>query len=426
MAPHALPEGYALQEYRIQKVLGVGGFGLTYLALDSNLNLRVAIKEYLPLDVAQRGDDETIGPRSPSSAETFGWGKQRFLDESRTLASFRHPNIVRVMRFFEANGTAYMVMEFVEGAALAEWIKTRRPLAEAQVSAIVEPLLEGLEVIHNAGYLHRDIKPGNIYIREDGTPVLLDFGSARQRSTELTAIVRPGYAPFEQYQSQGNQGPWSDLYALAGVLYWMVIGKQPVDAVSRLRKDELPPAVQAGDHSRFRPEFLAAIDWALAPYEDQRPQSVAQWREALLGISPVKAERVTTAPKTTTKAATQRFTKEVLQRAEFLLADHLGPVARVVVKRAAAKARDERELLDAAEALQRLAVAFQNDGVFAPHDQQRRDPDRGDELHRQVGAAAARHQGAQCLARLGRGDDGGGGAGARTEVADRHPRGLEL
>src|SRR4029077_8169688 len=128
----------------------------------------------------------SIAPRSADTAETFGWGKQRFLDESRTLASFRPPNIVRVMRFFEANGSAYMVMEFVEGAPLADWIKSNRPLAEVQVASIVAPLLDGLEVVHKAGFLHRDIKPSNIYMRDDGTPVLLDFGSARQRSAELT------------------------------------------------------------------------------------------------------------------------------------------------------------------------------------------------------------------------------------------------
>jgi serine/threonine protein kinase len=345
MSPHvaanALPEGYALQEYRIQKVLGVGGFGLTYLALDSNLNLKVAVKEYLPADVAQRGTDQTIGPRSPSTAETFGWGKQRFMDESRTVASFRHPNIVRVMRFFEANGTAYMVMEFVEGAPLGEWIKRHRPISEAQAAAIVGPLLDGLDVIHKAGYLHRDIKPGNIYIREDGTPVLLDFGSARQRATELTAVVSPGYAPFEQYHSQGKQGPWSDIYALAGVLYWMATGSMPLEAPARVRADDMAAAVQAADRARFRPEFLAAIDWALAPFEDQRPQSVAEWREALLlGTKPVEVtiERPHTAPPPPTLPA------EVLKRAEGELAEYIGPVAGVVVKRAAAKARDETEL----------------------------------------------------------------------------------
>src|SRR5437868_7520488 len=155
MAAQALPAGYGLQEYRIKKLLGVGGFGLTYLALDENLNLQVALKEYLPAEIASRAADQSITPTSKDTEESFSWGKRRFLDESRTLASFRHPNIVRVMRFFEANGSAYMVMEFVEGAPLADWIKPRRPLGEAAVVAMVGPLLEGLQVVHKAGYTHR-------------------------------------------------------------------------------------------------------------------------------------------------------------------------------------------------------------------------------------------------------------------------------
>jgi serine/threonine protein kinase len=189
------------------------------------------------------------------------------------------------MRFFEANGSAYMVMEYVDGDALPDWLKPRRPLSEGQLAALAGPLLDGLEVVHNAGYMHRDIKPGNIYIRNDGSPVLLDFGSARQKNQELTAIVTPGYAPFEQYHSQGKQGPWSDIYALAGVLYWMVTGNRPLDAAARVRQDNLPPAVQAADRTLFRPEFLAAIDWGLAPHEDHRPQSVQDWRQALLGAA---------------------------------------------------------------------------------------------------------------------------------------------
>ncbi|HKU47309.1 MAG TPA: serine/threonine-protein kinase, partial [Burkholderiales bacterium] len=337
---NALPSGYALHEYRIESVLGAGGFGLTYLATDSNLSLKVALKEYLPGEIALRSPDHSIVPTSEETAETFTWGKRRFLDESRTLASFRHPNIVRVMRFFEANGSAYMVMEFVEGAPLSEWIKTRRPLPEAALAALARPLLEGLEVVHKSGYTHRDIKPGNIYVREDSTPVLLDFGSARMQASELTAVVSPGYAPFEQYHTQGRQGPWSDLYALAGVLYWMVIGSMPQEAPARIRADAMAPAVQAGDKSRFRPEFLAAIDWGLTPFEDQRPQSVAEWRQALLAGKPVEPRT----QKIEKAVQPARLPADVLKRAEQRLAEYIGPVAGVVVKRAAAKARDEAEL----------------------------------------------------------------------------------
>ena len=352
-APNALPAGHALKEYRIEKVLGVGGFGLTYLALDENLNLKVALKEYLPTDIALRAPDRSIAPRSGEAAETFDWGKRRFLDESRTLASFRHPNIVRVMRFFEAHGTAYMVMEFVEGAPLPDWVSARRPLAEAQVAAVVAPVLDGLEVIHASGFMHRDIKPANIYIRdEDSSPVLLDFGAARQQSSEITALVTPGYAPFEQYHTQGKQGPWSDIYALGGVLYWMVTGKHPHEAAARIRSDTMPPAAQAADKSSYRPEFLAAIDWALVPDEDQRPQSVPQWREALLGAATIpprprvaqpKTQAQKTPPHPTTIPAT--FDSTLLKRLEAALAQHLGPIAPAVVRNAAKKATTQEELV---------------------------------------------------------------------------------
>ncbi len=161
----ALPPGYAINEYRIESTLGVGGFGLTYLATDANLNLRVAIKEYLPGDLAQRNADQSVQSRPGSDEETFRWGLERFLDESRTLASFRHPNIVRVMRFFQANSTAYMVMEFVDGDSLSDWVKARRPLDEAGVRQVLLPLLDGLEVVHQSGFLHRDIKRCIMFLR---------------------------------------------------------------------------------------------------------------------------------------------------------------------------------------------------------------------------------------------------------------------
>ncbi|HEY2337618.1 MAG TPA: serine/threonine-protein kinase [Burkholderiales bacterium] len=345
MSANALPAGYALQEYRIEKVLGVGGFGLTYLATDGNLNLKVALKEYLPGEIALRGPGQSIAPRSPDAAETFGWGKQRFMDESRTLASFRHPNIVRVMRFFEANGSAYMVMEFVDGAALGDWIKTRRPVSEAQAAPLLAALLDGLEVVHKAGFLHRDIKPGNVYVRDDASPVLLDFGSARQRSSELTAIVTPGYAPFEQYHTQGNQGPWSDLYALGGVLYWMVTGNPPVEAAARVREDKMPSALTIGDHGRFRPEFLNAIDWALQPMEEKRPQSVAEWRAALFPGKRSSPEARTAKVPPPQPQAALAFDPPLLKRLEVALAEHAGPIAPVMVRNAAKKAKSQPELV---------------------------------------------------------------------------------
>ena len=347
MAVPALPSGYALQEYRVERLLGAGGFGLTYLAIDTNLNLRVAVKEYLPSDIAVRNPDHSVTPNSSQSAEDFMWGKRRFLDESRTLASFRHPNIVRVMRFFEAKGSAYMVMEYVEGDALPDWIKPRRPLPEAQVMAIAGPLLDGLQVVHTAGYLHRDIKPGNIYIRYDGSPVLLDFGSARQKSDgeDLTAIVTPGYAPFEQYHSNGQQGPWSDVYAFAGVLYWVVTAQRPLEAAARVREDTMQPALKAGDRNRYRPEFLAAIDWGLAPHEDDRPKSVHELRAALAGTMEPNVKFAEPAPPPPAAPEAVLFDANFLDQVERELAQHVGPIAPVMVKKAAKKAQDPAELV---------------------------------------------------------------------------------
>ena len=354
MAVPALPADYALQEYRIERVLGVGGFGLTYLAIDTNLKLRVALKEYLPAEIAIRGADHSVTPNSSQSAEDFMWGKRRFLDESRTLASFRHPHIVRVMRFFEANGSAYMVMEYVEGDGLPDWIKPRRPLAESEIRALTTPLLEGLVVVHSAGYLHRDIKPGNIFVRYDGSPVMLDFGSARPNNSQNTAIVTPGYAPFEQYHTQGNQGPWSDLYAFAGVLYWMTTGNRPLEAPARVREDTMVPAVAAAKGGNYRPEFLAAIDWALAPHEEDRPKSVSEWSAALIGgqPAPTKAKVAPAAPPAPQPAAEapsapppQDFDAGFLQALERELAQHLGPIAKVMVRQAAQKAPDSAALV---------------------------------------------------------------------------------
>jgi len=353
----ALASGTSLGEYRIESLLGAGGFGLTYLATDQNLNLRVALKEYLPSSIAVRGEDSSIRPRNDDAAQTFAWGKQRFLDESRTLASFRHPAIVRVMRFFEANATAYMVMEFVEGMSLGAWSQARRPLGQGAIRSLIVPLLEGLKVIHDSGYLHRDIKPDNIYMRADGSPVLLDFGSARQtmQQTELTAIVSPGWAPFEQYHSGGKQGPWSDLYAIGGVLYWLLTGKKPVESVARIRADTLVPAAKAAPEGMYTPEFLAAVDWALHPHEDQRPQSVPEFLTRFGGAVPGAEDKtvpafqlaaaeatvvVPQAPSSQTSMPTGMPTgteldREQLKLMETAIAQYLGPVAGVLVRRAA-------------------------------------------------------------------------------------------
>ncbi|HEX8989918.1 MAG TPA: serine/threonine-protein kinase [Rhodocyclaceae bacterium] len=310
----ALTVGTELLEYTIERVLGSGGFGIGYLARDRNLQCQVAIKEYLPSDLAVRLSGNTVCPRTDSDTHGYNEGLQRFLAETRVLAGFRHPNIVRVLRFFEANNTAYMVMEYEKGESLGKWLPGRTPLPEAELLRMFLPLLEGLEVVHKSGMLHRDIKPGNIYVRDgDGSLVLLDFGAARSvsgaASRSLTSMVTPGYAPFEQYQTRGEQGPWSDIYAMGAVLYWVVTGEKPLDAPSRIKKDEMRAAVVAGS-GRYSEPFLAAIDRALSMDETRRPRSVAEFRAALLGAAAAPAQR---APRPAAAADTEDRTVPLAQ-----------------------------------------------------------------------------------------------------------------
>ena len=281
----ALPKGYMLHEYQLDRVLGSGGFGLTYLGWDTSLDKPVAIKEYLPNDLAMRETDHSVMPKSHGDEDNFQWGLERFLDEARTLARFKHPNIIAVHRYFDAHNTAYIVMEFAEGETLDEVLK-RGVLEEPRLLSVLMPLLDGLEEVHRGDFLHRDIKPGNIVIRPDGSPVLLDFGSARQaigsRSRSITSVVTPGYAPIEQYDTRGNQGPWTDIYALGAVAYKAVCGETPPDATGRLRQDPMRPASEVC-RGKYSEPLLNSIDWALSVEEETRPQDVASWRKSMTG-----------------------------------------------------------------------------------------------------------------------------------------------
>ena len=288
---NALPPSHRLQEYELVRVLGMGGFGITYLGFDHNLDKGVAIKEYLPSDLATRTADDSVAPQASQFRGDFQWGLERFLDEARTLARFDHRHIIKVHRFFEAHGTAYIVMEYAEGETLSEYLDEREgPLSETELKGILDPLLDGLEVVHGADFLHRDIKPANIVIRaENGSPVLLDFGAARQaigaKSRSVTSIVTPGYAPIEQYSERGHQGAWTDLYALGAVCYRALTGQVPVEATARTRDDPLVP-VSSLCASQASGAFLSAIEAALSVYGEDRPQSVKAWRAMLEAEKP--------------------------------------------------------------------------------------------------------------------------------------------
>lgn len=298
MAYHkdALPRGEELGDYIIESVLGHGGFGITYLARDTNLGSDVALKEYLPQSIAGRNGATRIvpNPDAKNAIKDYHWGLAEFLKEAQALARFKHANIVRVLRFMEANGTAYMAMEYEKGQNLSRILKDKsdRRLDEKELLRIFLPILNGLGAIHQTGMLHLDIKPDNIYIREDGTPMLIDFGSARQAIIEADhaqkITLTHGFAPIEQYPNKGKQGPWTDLYALGASMYFCISGKRPPVSVDRYQMllkhhlDSLTPATKLGE-GRYPLYLLQCIDWALEIYPKDRPKTAQQLQDGLLG-----------------------------------------------------------------------------------------------------------------------------------------------
>jgi serine/threonine protein kinase len=290
---NSLQEGYLLHWYEIKKVIGRGGFGITYLAHDNNLDRYIAIKEFMPEDFAFRESDSTVHPKTGEQKSLYTWGLESFVKEARTLAKFNHPNIIRVLSVFEENNTAYMVMEYAQGEDLSTVYKKSPKFTEEQFLDTFIPIMDGLALVHNAGFIHRDIKPANIYICDNNAPLLLDFGSARQsiggKTKTLTSLVTIGYAPYEQYNDgSGKQGPWTDIYSLGACLYVGITGNKPVDALARggsfleTGKDLYQPLsiIAKGDYSE---NFLLAIDNALMFKIDDRPQNILEWADMLLG-----------------------------------------------------------------------------------------------------------------------------------------------
>src|SRR5262245_28030642 len=284
---NALAVGTRLGEYAVESVLGSGGFGITYRAWDTRLDSRVALKEYFPASLAYRVGGTTVASRPDGASGGYEWGMEKFLHEATALARLQHPNIVGVRRLFKANNTAYMALDYIEGPSLKDWRKARRTPAQTDLDQLLIPLLNALELVHRKGLLHRDIAPKNVMIAPPFMPILIDFGAARQlvaqHSQTFAALLTPGYAPFEQYVATGrNQGPWTDIYALAASVYELMHGQTPPEAPERAVQDKCVPAVDVGK-GRYRPEFLQAIDWGLRPLPKDRPQSVAEWRTAFIG-----------------------------------------------------------------------------------------------------------------------------------------------
>jgi len=294
----ALPAGTRLGDYRIERTLGQGGYGIVYLATDLALQRPVAIKEYLPIALAGRADDGGIGLREAQHKDAFMRGLQSFLREARLLAQFDHPSLVRVYRFWEEKHTAYMAMSYCDGPTLkAARQQMDRPPDEAWVrDRLLLPLLGALQALHQAQCLHRDVSPANILLGSDGRPMLLDFGSARRVVSDmtqpLTAVLNPSYAAIEQFAESPvlTQGPWTDLYSLAAVAYYAVTGREPVPATVRaVNETALMPMAEVAQlisHSfpalQYSAPFVSAIDHALAVRPSERPQSIEAFRSELL------------------------------------------------------------------------------------------------------------------------------------------------
>lgn len=295
VTPAALPRGHPLGGYRVLGTLGHGAFGIIYLALDRRLKLRVAIKEYFPQLLSRRDGADVIPLLGGADAETFATGLQKFKQEARRLARCRHPNIVHARSLLEANGTAYLVMDYEPGEDLATCLERRGRLPEESAVLLLIELLAALEVVHESGYVHRDIKPANIYLRHTGLPLLLDFGATREvllrAGRHHTRILSPAFAPPELHT--GNPEfvkPWSDIYSAGATLYRAITGQMPEDALTRKqylengRSDPLAPASDLA-YGRYSTSLLQGIDRALAVDHNQRPATVAEWRQALLAGS---------------------------------------------------------------------------------------------------------------------------------------------
>ncbi|MEO8345029.1 MAG: serine/threonine-protein kinase [Betaproteobacteria bacterium] len=286
--PNALPPGTRLGDFEITGTIGEGGFGIVYAAFDHSLQRRVAVKEYMPNALANRRGDASVAVRSDRHDQTFKAGLRSFINEARMLAQFDHPALIKVYAFWEQHGTAYMAMQIYEGKTLREVLRESPRAEEAWLKKLLPPLLDVLETLHSAQCYHRDIAPDNILILKNGNPVLLDFGAARRiigdMTQAVTVILKPGYAPIEQYADDATmqQGPWTDVYALAGVLHLAITGKAPPASVARMINDPLLPLRERVQG--YSEEFLSAIDRGLIVRPEQRPQSIAEFRQ-LLGVS---------------------------------------------------------------------------------------------------------------------------------------------
>lgn len=283
---HELPVGCRIDDFVIDGKLGGGGFSIVYLAHLVDTDKEVVVKEYMPRKLAHRGDDGmTIIPNDEANRDQFIHGRKLFLQEASTLATIKHPNIVNVINFFRANDTVYMVMDYAKGVNLQDYIHRHNGgLTEKLIDTVFRPLLDGLRFIHDKGLLHLDIKPGNIYLRSGGNPLLLDFGAVHEmqqsRRYQPGQVLTLGFCPVEQSTPGGYVGPWTDLYAIGATMRACIEGVSPPPAEERRMKDTMRPVAELF-RKNYSHNLLAAIDWAMEVDPMLRPQSVDQLLEAM-------------------------------------------------------------------------------------------------------------------------------------------------
>jgi len=281
----SLKAGTRMDGYALEKPLGGGGFSVVYLARQLDNNERVVIKEYMPGRLARRDRNGQVRARSEKTENRFSRGRKLFFQEASTLATLKHPNIVDVFNFFQANGTVYIVMKYQPGENLQHYLENRRGgLSETFLRTVFPPLLDGLELIHSRDLLHLDVKPGNIHIQHGGQPLLLDFGAVhgfpQSRQEQPGQVISPGFSPIEQYDARGYVGPWTDLYAIGATMRACIDGRAPLNARKRHDRDTLQPA-RIAHRKRYSENLLRAIDWAMEVDPLLRPQNVAAFRAAL-------------------------------------------------------------------------------------------------------------------------------------------------
>lgn len=279
-----LRPGSLLSKYEILKILGSGGFSVVYLAIDNNTNKYIAVKEFFPENLATRQGSK-IKPIN-RYIDDYNWVKEKFIEEARILVKFDNPNIIDIFQIYELDNAAYLIMEYVQGLTMKSWLKQIGGNAnQAELDLILKPIINALSLIHKNHFLHRDISPDNIMLRNNLSPVLIDFGAAKEiinrRKGNSCAIIKDGLSPPEQYSTvSNNQGPWSDIYSLAATLYYSISGKFPLEATDRMIEDNLV-SLKYNYSANYRPNFLKAIDWGLKLSPSERPQTVKEWENLI-------------------------------------------------------------------------------------------------------------------------------------------------